>query len=51
MVLEKDGDDQLDRSCEKWRSVTWSGAGAEYLRHKKTKQDSRDRAHLLKLVC
>jgi hypothetical protein len=22
MVLEKDGEDQLDRSCEKWRSVT-----------------------------
>jgi len=21
-VLEKDGEDQLDRSCEKWRSVT-----------------------------
>jgi len=24
MVLEKDGEDQLDRSCEKWRSITWS---------------------------
>ena len=23
VVLEKDGEDQLDRSCEKWRSVTW----------------------------
>jgi hypothetical protein len=22
VVLEKDGEDQLDRSCEKWRSVT-----------------------------
>jgi len=21
VVLEKDGEDQLDRSCEKWRSV------------------------------
>ena len=24
VVLEKDGDDQLDRSCEKWISITWS---------------------------
>jgi hypothetical protein len=24
VVLEKDGVDQLDRSCEKWRSVTGS---------------------------
>jgi len=22
VVLEKDGEDQLDRSCEEWRSVT-----------------------------
>jgi hypothetical protein len=22
VVLEKVGDDQLDRSCEKWRSIT-----------------------------
>jgi hypothetical protein len=22
VVLEKDGEDQLDRSCEKWRNVT-----------------------------
>ena len=22
VVLEKDGEDQLDQSCEKWRSVT-----------------------------
>jgi hypothetical protein len=22
VVLEKDGEDPLDRSCEKWRSVT-----------------------------
>jgi hypothetical protein len=31
MVLEKDGEDQLDRSCEKWRSVNWSQWAEEYL--------------------
>jgi len=30
VVLEKDGEDQLDRSCEKWRSVTESQGGEEY---------------------
>jgi len=24
MVLEKDGEDQLNRSCEEWRSITKS---------------------------
>jgi hypothetical protein len=24
VVLEKNGEDQLDRSCEKWRSITQS---------------------------
>jgi hypothetical protein len=37
VVLEKDGEDQLDRSCEKWRSVTLSEWPEEYpTRNKKT---------------
>jgi len=30
MVSEKDGEDQLDRSCEELRSVTKSQEGEEY---------------------
>jgi len=30
MVLGKAGEDQLDRSCEKWRSITQSQGGQEY---------------------
>jgi hypothetical protein len=30
VVLEKAGEDQLDRSCEKWESVTWSQVAEEY---------------------
>jgi len=30
MVLEKDGEDQLDRSCKKRSSVTRSQRGKEY---------------------
>ena len=30
MVLEKDGEDQLDRSCEERRSITESQGGEEY---------------------
>jgi hypothetical protein len=30
VVLEKNGEDQLDRSCEKWRSVTYSQGAEEY---------------------
>jgi hypothetical protein len=30
MVLEKDGEDQLDRSCEKRRSITYSQGGQGY---------------------
>ena len=31
MVVEKDGKDQLDRSCEKSRSITYSQEAEEYL--------------------
>jgi len=30
VVLETDGGDRLDRSCEKWRSITLSKGGEEY---------------------
>jgi len=30
VVLEKDGEDQLDRLCEKWRSITESQGAEEY---------------------
>ena len=31
VVLEKDGEDQLDLSCDKWRIVTYSQWAEEYL--------------------
>jgi phage FluMu protein Com len=37
MVLEKDGDDYLDRSCEKLRSVTESRGGEDYPTNNKKK--------------
>jgi hypothetical protein len=30
VVLEKDGDDLLDRSCEKWRSIIMSQRREDY---------------------
>jgi hypothetical protein len=30
VVLEKDGEDQLDWSCEKWSSSTWGQVVVEY---------------------
>ena len=30
VVLEQDGEDQLDGSCDKWRSVTKSRGGEEF---------------------
>jgi hypothetical protein len=37
MVLEKDGEDQLDQSCEKW-SVTQNQGGKEYPTYNKKKK-------------
>jgi hypothetical protein len=37
--LEKDGEDQLDRSCEKWRSITRSQGRKEYPTYNKKKED------------
>jgi len=42
VVLVKDGEDLLDPSCEKWRSVTWSQEVEEchtYITHKEDKLD------------
>ena len=33
MMLEKDGEDQLDRSCEKSRGDTWSQGGKKGIEH------------------
>jgi hypothetical protein len=30
VVLEKDGDDQLDQLCEKWRSIPQTEGGMEH---------------------
>jgi hypothetical protein len=38
VVLEKDGEDQLDWSCEKWRSITESQRGEEYPTHSETRE-------------
>jgi hypothetical protein len=38
VVLEKDGEDQLDRPCENWRSITQSQGGQEYPTYNKKKK-------------
>jgi hypothetical protein len=38
VVLEKDGEDQLGRSCEKLTSITKSQAGGEYPTNSKKKE-------------
>ena len=35
---EEDGEDQLDRSCEKRRSITWSQGRKEHPTYNKTKE-------------
>jgi hypothetical protein len=41
VMLEKDGD-QLDQSCEKWRSITRSQGKEEYRTHNKKKEGQLD---------
>ena len=36
MLLEKDGENQLGRSCEKLRNITQSQGGKEYRTYSKT---------------
>jgi len=38
VVLERVSEDQLDRSCEKWRSITYSQGGEEYPTYNKQKE-------------
>ena len=38
VVLEKDGEDRLDRSCEKWRSITQSQGEEEFPTYNKRKE-------------
>jgi hypothetical protein len=49
VVLEKDGEDQLDRSCEKWRSITQSQGGEEYPAYNKKKANWI--GHILRRNC
>jgi hypothetical protein len=45
-MLEKDGQDQLDRPYENWRSITQSQGGREYLIYNKKKEAQLDGSHL-----
>jgi hypothetical protein len=38
VLPEKDGEDQLDRSCENWRSITQSQGREEYPTYNKKKK-------------
>jgi hypothetical protein len=37
-MLEKDGEDQLDRSCDEWGSITKSQGGQEYFTYNKKQE-------------
>jgi len=37
MILRKDGENHLDRSCEKLRNITWKQRGEEYPTYDKNK--------------
>jgi hypothetical protein len=50
VVLEKDGEDQLDWSCEKWRSVTYSQL-AEFILHEIRKLNAKWISHILRRNC
>ena len=49
-MLEKDGEDQLDRSCEKWRSVTWVNEQRNIL-HEISKRKFNWIGHILRRNC
>jgi len=42
MVLEKEGEDHLDRSYEEGRIITWSLDGEKYSPYNKKKEDYLD---------
>jgi len=37
-MLEKDGEDQLDRTCGKLRSIAWSQGGSNFPTYNRTKE-------------
>ena len=51
VVLEKDGEDWLDRSCEKWKSITMSQGGNEYPTQNKKKRRPNWIGHILRRNC
>jgi hypothetical protein len=50
-VLEKDGEDQLDRSCEKWGSIIQSQGEKEYPAYNKKKRKANWIGHILCRNC
>jgi hypothetical protein len=46
MLLEKDGEDQLDRSYEKLECTAYSQVGEEYPTHRKKKEGWLNWSHL-----
>jgi hypothetical protein len=48
-LRETNGEDQLDRSCEKWRSITQSQGGEKYPTYNKKKKDWI--GHMLRRNC
>jgi hypothetical protein len=50
VVLEKDGEDHLDWSCEKWRTITYSQGRKKYPIYNKTKEANWI-GHILRRDC
>ena len=48
VVLEKDGKDQLDRSCEKWKRITYSKGGKKYPPKTKKRRKANCNCHILR---
>ena len=51
MVMEKEGEDHLDRSCEKRRSFTQSQGGEEYPTYNNKKRKANWIGHILRRNC
>jgi hypothetical protein len=50
VVLEKDGEGQLDRMCEQWRSITQSWGGREYPTYSE-RREANGIGHILHSDC
>ena len=46
-MLEKNGENHLDQSCEKQRNITQSQGGEEYPTYNITREDYLDWSHLV----